>query len=141
MRIGSGGRRTEDVLGETLTIRQAVLTIVGVAAPGFVGETNGQQPDTWIPLRMQPSVIPGNNWLREAPPDKSMWLHLFARLAPGVTAAQAEAQANRVLKSNLESFYGAAAREAAGRSSSINVCRFGPAVAAPPHSAGNSRLP
>ena len=102
-----GGR--EDVLGETLTIRQAVLTIVGVAAPGFVGETNGQQPDTWIPLRMQPSVIPGNNWLREAPPDKSMWLHVFARLAPGVTAAQAEAQANRVLQSNLESFYGAAA--------------------------------
>ena len=102
-----GGRA--DVLGETLTIRQAALTIVGVAAPGFVGETNGQQPDAWIPLRMQPSVIPGNNWLREAPPDKSMWLHVFARLAPGVTAAQAEAQANRVLQSNLESFYGAAA--------------------------------
>ena len=44
-----GGRA--DVLGETLTIRQAALTIVGVAAPGFVGETNGQQPDAWIPLR------------------------------------------------------------------------------------------
>ncbi len=102
-----GGRA--DVLGETLTIRQAALTIVGVRGPASSAKPTAQQPDAWIPLRMQPSVIPGNNWLREAPPDKSMWLHVFARLAPGVTAAQAEAQANRVLQSNLESFHGAAA--------------------------------
>ena len=28
-------------------------------AAGFVGETSGQLPDLWVPLRMQPRVLPG----------------------------------------------------------------------------------
>ena len=35
-----------------------------------------------------------------------MWLHVFGRLKPGVTPAQAEAQANAVFQAGLESFYG-----------------------------------
>src|SRR5260221_8878925 len=105
-----GGRR--DVVGKTFPLRKAALTIIGVAPPGFVGETSGQQPDMWLPLRMQPSVRPGQDWLRETPPLKVMWLHVFGRLKPGVTHAQAEAQANAVFQSGLESFYGAAARDA-----------------------------
>src|SRR5438034_6042946 len=99
-----GGR--PDVLGKTLTLRKAALTIIGVAPPGFVGETAGQQPDLWLPLRMQPSVLPGNDWLHDTPPDKVMWLHVFGRLKPGVTPAQAEAQANAIFQAGLESFYG-----------------------------------
>jgi predicted permease len=38
-----------------------------------------------------------------------MWLHVFGRLKPGVTHAQAEAQANAVFQAGLESFYGALA--------------------------------
>ncbi len=48
-----------DVVGKTFTLRKAVLTIIGVAPAGFIGETVGQQPDFWLPLRMQPIVIPG----------------------------------------------------------------------------------
>src|SRR5207244_13621922 len=44
-----GGR--PDVLGKTLTVRNAALTIVGVAPPGFIGETVGPQPDPRPPLR------------------------------------------------------------------------------------------
>jgi predicted permease len=102
-----GGR--PDVLGRTLTIRKAVLTIVGVAPRGFIGETSGQQPDLWLPLRMQPSVIPGSDRLHDMPPEKAMWLHVFGRLKPGVPLAQAEAQANAVFRAGLESFYGAIA--------------------------------
>ena len=102
-----GGR--PDVLGKTFTLRKAALTIIGVAPSGFVGETSGQQPDLWLPLRLQPSVLPGNDWLHETPPDKAMWLHVFGRLKPDVTQAQAEAQANAVFQTGLESFYGAAA--------------------------------
>ena len=102
-----GGR--PDVLGRTLTIRKAVLTIVGVAPRGFIGETSGQQPDLWLPLRMQPSVIPGSDRLHDMPPEKAMWLHVFGRLKPGVPLAQAEAQANAVFHAGLESFYGAIA--------------------------------
>jgi len=95
-----------DVLGKTLTIRKATLTVVGVAARGFIGETSGQQPDFWLPVRMQLSLQPGRDRLRDTPPQKSMWLHVFARLKPGVTSAQAEAQANAVFQAGLESFYG-----------------------------------
>ena len=102
-----GGR--PDVIGRTLTIRNATLSIVGVMPAGFVGETSGQLPDLWVPLRLQPRVLPGNNYLHDAPPDKAMWLHLFGRLKPGVSFAEAEARANGVLQANLIAFYGAAA--------------------------------
>lgn len=102
-----GGR--SDVLGKTLTVHKAAFTIIGVASPGFIGETSGQRPDFWLPLRTQPSVLPGNNRLHDTPPGKVMWLHVFGRLKPDVTPAQAEAQANAVFLAGLESFYGAAA--------------------------------
>jgi predicted permease len=100
-----GGR--PDVLGRTFTVRNAALTIVGVAPEGFIGETIGQEPDLWVPLRMQPLVIPGEDrLLRDAPPVKAMWLHVFGRLKDGVTAARAESEANAIFKSGLERFYG-----------------------------------
>ena len=51
-----GGR--PDVLGKTLALPKVALTIIGVAPPGFIGETSGQQPDLWVPLRMQPAYCP-----------------------------------------------------------------------------------
>jgi len=102
-----GGRA--DVIGRTLTIRNATLSIVGVMPPSFIGETSGQLPDLWVPLRMQPRVLPGNDYLHEAPPDKAMWLHVFGRLEPGVSPAEAEARANALLQANLTAFYGPAA--------------------------------
>jgi len=103
-----GGR--PDVLGRTIVLRKTAFTIIGVAAPGFVGETAGQQPDVWLPLRMQPIALPGRDRLHDTPPEKSMWLHVFGRLKPGVTPAQAEARANAIFQAGLESFYGAAAQ-------------------------------
>jgi predicted permease len=99
-----GGR--SDVLGKILTVRQAALTVIGVMPPDFIGESSAQRPDLWIPLAMQPLVIPGQDRLHDTPPQKKMWLHVFGRLKPGVTRAQAEAQANAVFQAGLESFYG-----------------------------------
>jgi predicted permease len=82
------------------------VTVIGVTPPGFIGETNGQQPDFWLPIRLQPRVLPGRDRLHDTPPDKSMWLHLFGRLKPGVTGAEAEAQANAILQANLAAFNG-----------------------------------
>jgi len=96
-----------DVLGKTVTVRKAALTILGVAPQGFIGETSGQQPDLWVPLRMQPGVLPGRDWLHDKGADKVMWLHVFARLRPGVSIAQAQASANAVFHSGLEAYYGA----------------------------------
>ena len=69
-----GGRA--EVLGKTFTVRNGAITIIGVAARGFIGETSGQQPDLWLPLRLQPAVLPGTDRLHDTPPTKSMWLHL-----------------------------------------------------------------
>ena len=102
-----GGRG--DVIGRAMTIRNATLAIVGIMPPAFVGETSGQQPDMWVPLRLQPRVLPGDDFLHDTPPDKAMWLHVFGRLKPGVSLAEAEARANAVLQANLVAFYGAAA--------------------------------
>ena len=104
-----GGR--PDALGKTITMRKVALTIIGVAPPGFIGETSGQDPDLWLPLRMQPSVWPGQDRLHDRPPAKWMWLHVFGRLQPGVTLAQGDARANAVFQAGLESFYGAVASQ------------------------------
>ncbi len=100
-----GGR--PDVLGATFNVRQAALTVIGVTRPGFIGETAAQQPDFWLPLAVQPIVLPDRDRLHDTPPDKSMWLHVFGRLRPGVTFAHAEAQANAILQANLAAFHGA----------------------------------
>ena len=99
-----GGR--SEVLGKTLGVNRALLTVIGVAPPGFIGETVGQQPDVWVPLRMQPAVLPGRDRLHDKPPEKQMWLQVFGRLKPGVTLAQADARANAVFQAGLEPFYG-----------------------------------
>ena len=98
-----------DVLGRTLTVRQAAFNIIGIAPSGFIGETAGQHPDLWLPLRAQPLVLPGVDRLRDTSPEKVMWLHVFGRLKPGGTLAQADAEANTLFRSGLEAFYGALA--------------------------------
>ena len=123
-------RRSSGRAGQDHLVRKVALTIIGVAPPGFIGETSGQQPDLWLPLRMQPSVLPGNDRLHDTPPEKRMWLHVFGRLKPGVTLAQAESRANAIFQAGLESFYGAAASGDAAANSWISVSRSGRARAA-----------
>jgi predicted permease len=103
---GLDGR--SDVLGMAITVRRAALTIIGVAPPGFTGETIGQRPDLWIAMRNQPAVLPGRDRLHDTGIEKVMWLHLFGRLKPGVSAAQAQASANAVFQNGLKAYYGAA---------------------------------
>jgi predicted permease len=96
-----------DALGATIQVRGATLTVIGVTPAGFMGETSGQVPDMWLPIRLQPQVLPGRDRLHDLPSAKSMWLHVFGRLKPGVTPAAAEAEANTIFKTGLSAFYGA----------------------------------
>ena len=98
-----------DIVGRTLTIRETPFAIIGVGPRAFIGETMGQQPDVWLPMRLQATLIPGTDRLHDTPPEKSMWLHVFGRLKPGVTLAQADAEANALFRAGLDSFYGATA--------------------------------
>ena len=101
------GRRG-DILGTTMAIRRGVFSIIGVAPASFFGETVGQRPDVWLPLSLQPAVLPGRDWLHETPGDlgKVMWLHVFGRLKESVTIEQAQAAANVTFQQGLAAHYG-----------------------------------
>jgi FtsX-like permease family/MacB-like periplasmic core domain len=101
----------QPAVGKKVAFRKAALTILGVAPRGFIGETSGENPDIWLPIRMQPILAPKQDWLHDTPPLKNMWLHAFGRLKPGVTLAQAEAQSNAIFEAGLESFYGPMSEE------------------------------
>jgi len=73
--------------------------IIGVAPAGFFGETVGEEPDVWIPMTMQEAIYPGDDLLSAFPAgtiDQRMWLQVMARLKPGITPAQANANVNVV---------------------------------------------
>jgi predicted permease len=100
-----GGRA--DALGRTMVLRGGAVTIIGVAPPPFFGEIVGERPDVWIPLAMQSTVVPGRDWLHDPPGslEKIMWLHLFARLAPGVTLERAQAEVDVTFAQGLAAYY------------------------------------
>ncbi len=99
--------RDPNIVGKTVTIQRTAFTVIGVTARAFLGETVGQAPDMWLPLSMEMQVQPGRDWLHPLPDpsQKLMWLHVFGRLKPGVTMAQAQAQANSIFKQSLEVSY------------------------------------
>jgi predicted permease len=100
-----------DVVGRPIALRGGVVSIVGVAPASFFGETVGERPDAWVPLAMQATVLPGRDWLRDAPGsvEKVMWLHLFGRLGPGATLERAQASANVIFQQGLATYYGSVA--------------------------------
>ncbi|MBV8895825.1 MAG: ABC transporter permease [Acidobacteriaceae bacterium] len=109
--------REPDILGKTFRVRQAVFTVIGIAPPGFFGENVGQKPDIWVPLSMELQVMPGRDYLHPLPNpiEKAMWLHVFGRLQPGYTLAQAQSEANSIFKRGLEASYASLAADARKR--------------------------
>jgi predicted permease len=84
--------RSPAVLGQTIAINQALLTIVGVNPRGFTGAQSVQQsPDVMAPLSMQPLVHP---WGRKASllaQSDNWWLEVVGREKPGMTDSEARA--------------------------------------------------
>jgi predicted permease len=91
-------------LGQTIDIRQTPFTIIGVMPPGFFGETVGDAPEIWAPLTMQAAVYPGVDMLSpvHALQHAHIWLEAMARLKPGVTIQQAQANVSVVFRRHLE---------------------------------------
>ncbi|HEV2417639.1 MAG TPA: ABC transporter permease, partial [Terriglobia bacterium] len=73
------------VIGSTFTINTMPYTLVGVAPPGFFGETlRTDPPDFWLPLSTEPA-LQGINSILKLP--GMHWLHVIARLKPGARLA------------------------------------------------------
>jgi predicted permease len=100
--------RDSSVLGKKLKIGSTIFQIVGVAPREFFGTKVGQAPDMWIPLSMQKQVPPGFDGYRD---NMFESLHLMARLKPGVTLAEADANVNLLFRQILRGFSGAPLNE------------------------------
>jgi predicted permease len=82
-------RANPKVVGQTVLVYGAAVTIVGVAPKDFVGSgTPPVPPDLWIPLSAEAVIMPQ----RAARNDQEERLRIVARLKPGATAEQADSE-------------------------------------------------
>lgn len=76
--------RDAAVIGKEIRVNQAPVTIVGVNAGGFKGMESGENPEVYLPLNAQPTIIPNqyskNGSLLDDP--DYWWLLIMARLKP-----------------------------------------------------------
>jgi len=72
----------KSVLGSTFMVEDHPFTVVGIAPPGFFGETlKNDPPDLWLPLQQEP-LIAGKGSLLRLP--FTAWLRVIGRARPGV---------------------------------------------------------
>ncbi len=90
--------RDPGVIGSTMLFNKYPFTIIGVAQPDFFGDTVGDKQDIWVPVTMQGAILPGRPWLKSY---GASFLHIIARLKPGVTADQAQANLNLIFQQQV----------------------------------------
>jgi predicted permease len=72
-----------NVVGSTFVVEGHPLTVIGVAPPGFFGETlESDPPDMWVPLQLEPMINAEGSLLRQP---VSAWLRMIGRLRPGAS--------------------------------------------------------
>ncbi|MCU1275236.1 MAG: efflux pump, inner rane subunit [Bryobacterales bacterium] len=73
------------LVGSTLVVEGHPFTVIGVAPPGFFGETlRSDPPDIWIPLQHEPMIDGQSELLHQS---VSAWLRMVGRLRPGASIA------------------------------------------------------
>jgi predicted permease len=71
------------VVGSTFVIEGHPFTVVGIAPPGFFGETlRADPPDLWIPLQQEPLIAGAGGLLHQS---VGAWLRVIGRLRPGAS--------------------------------------------------------
>jgi len=73
------------VVGSTFVVEGHPFTVIGVAPPGFFGETlRGDSPDIWIPLQQEPVIDADTALLRQP---IAAWLRVIGRLRQDASIA------------------------------------------------------
>jgi predicted permease len=88
-------------IGTTISLSGVPFTIIGVTPPEFFGVEVGSAPDIFVPLMMQPIVMPAMENLLENPIVYSTWLRTLGRLKPGVHSQQASASLTALYRQEL----------------------------------------
>jgi predicted permease len=88
-----------DIVGKKLLINDVPVTVAGVGREGFRGEVVGSAYDIWLPITMQPVLMPHQRYLEDW---STSWLLLLGRLRPGATLAQARVEVRTIARQVLE---------------------------------------
>jgi predicted permease len=71
------------VVGSTFVAEGHPFTVIGIAPPGFFGETlESDPPDIWVPLQQEPMMDADGGLLHQS---ISAWLRMIGRLRPGAS--------------------------------------------------------
>lgn len=90
-----------NIVGKKLLLRTVPHTIIGVAPAGFYGTFVGYPMQFWVPASMQENFVGGTYKLEDR---SDGWIEGYARLKPGVTIQQAQAELSAIAK-RLENQY------------------------------------
>ena len=91
------------IVGQTVTVNTHPFTIIGVLPEEFQGPMTALDLSAYAPMMMQPLLQPGGNWLQAR---GNGWMQSKARLKPGVTQAQAQAELDTIAKQLAEEYPG-----------------------------------
>src|ERR1700681_1883057 len=84
------------VVGSPFVVEGHPFTVIGVAPPGFFGETlRSDPPDIWIPLQQEPMIDGQSELLHQS---VSAWLRMIGRLRPGASIAGMSPRLTGVLR-------------------------------------------
>src|SRR6202795_1106963 len=77
-----------NVVGRTVNLNGHPFTVIGVMPRTFYGTIVGINAEYFVPMMMQPQILPTENIEERYP----TFVHIMGRLKPGVTIAQAQAE-------------------------------------------------
>jgi predicted permease len=80
------------IVGKSIFYEGVPFKIAGVTAAQFSGLNPGMSDDVWLPMSFASKVLPGWGFDRLDP--KKLWIEIFVRPMPGVTASQITASLN-----------------------------------------------
>ena len=76
------------IVGREVFINNTPMTVIGVTPEKFLGSFIGVASNVWVPMAMQPQMMGGSRLEARG----HGWMQAFARLKPGVSREQAQAE-------------------------------------------------
>jgi len=103
--------RSSSVIGTTITVNKAPITIIGVAQEGFFGTRVGFTPAIWLPLHMQSVIRYSGNYANENGDESQpwftqngiRWLQAIVRVSDSTTLPQITNTFNTLLRDDIHS--------------------------------------
>jgi predicted permease len=91
------------LIGETLIVKGLPVTLVGIAAPEFFGDTlRSDPPDIWMPIAVEGAMAPKDSLLHQW---NEYWLYAIGRLRPDAEPARVQAHVTAELQQWLAENY------------------------------------